>query len=162
MNDLFNKLYRDLSFGTLTVSSVEDIRNLRRNGNTKSLSGRNTPENSLEWSTYADTQEKLKAPFPYNIIDTGAGIKIQIAAIGLDISEIDIELEGSILRVKHDKEEDDTNFIYKKITNKSFDLTWALSNSLDLDTVDASLDKGMLSIAISLKESATLKKIIIK
>ena len=151
MNDLINKIYRDLAFGTFGYHP-EDLRN-------QDLTEKAKP--TWEWTSYNNI-EKVKAPYPYNLVNNGNGITIEVAAIGLAIEDIDIELEGSVLRVKHTKAEDETDYIYKKITNKSFELAWTLSNSLNLDTLNATLDKGLLSIKIDLKESATLKKIKIK
>ena len=166
MEDAFNKLYRDLSFGILSITDPTTIRKLRRRVNLNSPTGcEDVPEiDSLpkwNWYPYSDHGSKINYHYPYNIIDTGSGIMIEVAVIGLDITDIDMELEGSVLRIKHTKPEEDVNYIYKKITNKSFELAWTLSNSLDLTTLSANLDKGLLSITLGLKPAASKQKITI-
>jgi HSP20 family molecular chaperone IbpA len=156
MNDLFQQLYGDLLFGDLSQNFERRQRRVNKDKPHEVL--------NFNWTPYT-SDDKLKAPYPYNLIQTEKGITIEVAAIGLDIDDIDIELEGSRIKVSHTKSKEDKpdgDYIYKKITNKSFELNWTLSSSLDLSTINASLDKGLLSIDIALKEDATPKKIKIK
>lgn len=166
MEEAFNKLYRDLSFGMLSISDPKTIGKLQRRVNLNSPTGfdealdiESLPK--WNWYSYSSQGSKINYHYPYNIIDTGTGIKIEVAVIGLDITDIDMELEGSVLRIKHIKPEDDVNYIYKKITNKSFELAWTLSNSLDLTTLAATIDKGLLSITLGLKPVSSKQKITI-
>ncbi len=164
MNDLFNQLYSDLLFRNVNISNnrvgkwSNDF-----DGKGRRRLNKNHGKEVVKYSWDSYTSDKVKANYPYNLIDNGNGITIEVAAIGLDIEDITIELDGNRLKIAHSKEKDnEPDYIYKKITNKSFELLWTLSNSLDFTSIDASLDKGLLSISIALKEESLPKKISIK
>lgn len=121
-----------------------------------------TPRGGWDWVSYDDLPN-FKPSYPYNIVEKEDGIQIQVAAIGLDKEDIKIDVEDNLLTVSYEKQ-DDREVVYqcKNITNKGFNLTWSLSHTLDLNTIEASLDKGMLFIDLKIKDEAKPKKITIK
>jgi HSP20 family molecular chaperone IbpA len=101
--------------------------------------------------------------YPVDIIETEQGIRFEIAAVGLNKEDIEVLAEGETLRVSyHKKAETDKSYIYRSITRKSFDLAWKISAKLNIDKLEASLDKGLLIIEIPFSQIATTKTITIK
>ncbi len=102
--------------------------------------------------------------YPVDIIETGQGVRFEIAAVGLNKEDIKVLAEGETLRVSYHKKTDDEqlNYLYHGITRKSFDLAWKISAKLDIDKLEASLNKGLLIIEIPFSQIAATKTINIK
>lgn len=101
-----------------------------------------------------------KVTHPVDIYETPNGIKFEVAAVGLDAKDIDIQIDGDQLRIKYDKQgqEDDTA-IYRGIKKSSFDLSWKIATKFDLSQLSASLDKGLLTLDIPTAEGKAIRKI---
>ena len=83
----------------------------------------------------------------------------------MDYEDIDIEVQGDVLRIKYAKAKEDepiTNFIHKGIARRSFDLAWKIASKFDLTSLEATIDKGLLKIEIPLSDESIPKKIQIK
>jgi len=67
-----------------------------------------------------------KVTHPVDIYETPSGIKFEVAAVGLDSKDIDIQIDNDQLRIKYEKPQTETeeSVIYKGIKRSSFDLTW--------------------------------------
>ena len=121
----------------------------------------------LLWRDLFETNSRFsaitqKVTHPVDIYETSNGIKFEVAAVGLDSKDIDIQTDGDQLRIKYEKpqnqnEEDMT--IYKGIKKSSFDLTWKISTKFDLSKLVASLDKGLLILEIPIAEGKAARKI---
>ena len=99
----------------------------------------------------------LKTDYPVDIYEDEKGLTIEIAAIGLDEEDIQIKSDQDLLSVSYQKgdfEELDEKkkYLCKSIANRSFSLSWKISNKLDLDKVQASLEKGLLKLEVPVKE----------
>jgi HSP20 family protein len=103
-----------------------------------------------------------KVTHPVDIYETEDGIQFEVAAVGLDESEIEILVEGEQLRIRYDKQPT-VNLqlitVYKGIKRSSFDLTWKISSKFDLSKLEASLDKGLLKLTIPVAEGKAVRKI---
>ena len=106
---------------------------------------------------------------PCDIQETDNGLKIELAAIGLDKSEIDIIVDSETLRVAYrkleeekKKEENDYRYFHRSIRKASFDIAWKISSKYDLSKLNASLDKGLLTIDIPFAKENKPKKVEIK
>lgn len=110
-------------------------------------------------------ESKLK--YPVDIYESGDGLQLDIAVVGLDENDININIEdGNMLRVSYEKEEtemsEDTNWIHKGIAKRSFDVGWRISNKFDINQIEATVEKGLLNIFIPCAEEAKPKTIEIK
>jgi HSP20 family molecular chaperone IbpA len=106
-----------------------------------------------------------KISYPVDIIETNNGVIFELAVVGLDYEDIDIEVQGDVLRIKYSKskeEEPITNFIHKGIARRSFDLAWKIASKFDLTSLEATIDKGLLKIEIPISQESMPKKIQIK
>ena len=102
-----------------------------------------------------------KVTHPVDIYETPNGIKFEVAAVGLDSKDIDIQIDNDQLRIKYEKPQTETeeSVIYKGIKRSSFDLTWKISTKFDLSKLEASLDKGLLTLDIPIAEGKAVRKI---
>jgi len=101
-----------------------------------------------------------KVTHPVDIYETEDGIQFEVAAVGLDESDIEILVEGEQLRIRYEKKSiPEQTPIYKGIKRSGFDLTWKISSKFDLSKLNASLDKGLLKLTIPVAEGKAVRKI---
>ena len=121
-------------------------------------------KNFFDQRPYTSVRES-KIGYPVDIIREKNHVRFEIAAIGLDKSDIDITLEGETLRVSYKTEkelESDKIFIHRGIARRSFDLAWKLSNDLDMNKATATMDRGLLTIEVPFAEERLPKQLKIK
>jgi HSP20 family molecular chaperone IbpA len=112
-------------------------------------------------SNYNTIQEKIN--YPVDIYETENGLCFELAVVGLDENDLEIQVESNTLRVTHEGRNDsERNYIAKGIAKRSFDLAWKVASKYDLSKLEASMDKGLLIINIPYAESKISKKIEIK
>ncbi len=113
--------------------------------------------NTINNSTYS---------YPVDIFETGDGLQIEIAAVGLKKTDINIQIEdGSVLKIAHKKEsvegaiEESNNYLHRGIARRAFSFGWKVSSKFDLADLSAKLEDGLLSILIPFSAKAEPKKI---
>jgi HSP20 family molecular chaperone IbpA len=112
-------------------------------------------------SNYNTIQEKIN--YPVDIYETENGLCFELAVVGLDKEDLNIQVEGDTLRVTHDgKQDQERIYIARGIARRSFDLAWKVAYKFDLSQLSAKMDKGLLIIDIPYSESKAPKKISIK
>lgn len=86
-------------------------------------------------------------------LEDSVSITAEIA--GWDPKDISVEVENLILSISGktsiEKEKDDKKFILKELKRSSFRRTFTLSDRLDLNSISATFDKGLLNITIAKK-----------
>ena len=124
--------------------------------------------NFFNTESHFDRVSNSSFSHPVDIYDSKDGLVIEVAAIGVDEEDININVEdGNILRVSYKKqksEEQSTDekedcFIHKGIKRSSFDLGWKIGTTYNLEEVSANLDKGLLTINIPFAEKLAPKQI---
>ena len=104
--------------------------------------------------------------YPVDIATTDAGLIIEIAAVGIDKKDIEIETTDNTLKVIYERGEADAptefDYVHKGIARRAFNLGWKISPKCDLKKISATMDKGLLSIFIPFTKEATPKSITIK
>ena len=119
----------------------------------------------LLWKDLKETQAHFsaitqKVSHPVDIYETEDGIRFEVAAVGLNVEDIDISVENDSLRICYEKPGQQENLpIYRGIKRSSFDLTWKISTKFDLSKLEASLDKGLLTLVIPVAEGKAARKI---
>mgnify|MGYP000279788340 FL=1 len=103
-----------------------------------------------------------KLPHPVDIYERDNGLGIDIACTGISKEDIEILIEGNIIRVNYNKpdEEDLGEFIYKGIAKRSFNLGWKIDSKFDLNKATAEFKNGLLKVVIPFakgSEPKTLK-----
>jgi HSP20 family molecular chaperone IbpA len=114
-------------------------------------------------STFNTLQEKIN--YPVDIYETEKGLRFELAVVGLTEADLDIQTDGDTLRIKHDRADQEVpldNYYQKGIARRSFDLAWKVSSKLNLNQLEATLDKGLLIIDVPYAAEKAPKKIEIK
>ena len=123
----------------------------------------------IVWKNFLDVNSQFnsieqKINYPVDIYETEEGLRFELAVVGLNQEDLDILVEGDTLRITHDRKtaEAERSYIQKGIARRSFDLAWKVAMKFDLQSLTASMDKGLLIIDIPLSEERAPKKIEIK
>jgi HSP20 family protein len=119
-------------------------------------------------SVFKPVKEKV-VNHPCDIQETDNGLRIELTAVGLDKNEIDIIVDSETLRVAYRKSEDekqkeqnDYRYLHRSIKKASFDIAWKISSKYDLQKLEATLDKGLLTLDIPFAKENKPKKVTIK
>jgi HSP20 family protein len=120
----------------------------------------------LLWRDLFETNSRFSAitqrvTHPVDIYETENGIRFEVAAVGLDSKDIDIQIDNDQLRIKYEKppRENEESAIYRGIKRSSFDLTWKISTKFDLSKLEAGLDRGLLTLDIPTAEGKAIRRI---
>jgi molecular chaperone IbpA len=122
------------------------------------------------WKNIHDSNSKFntfesKINYPVDIYETETGLRFELAVVGLDKSDIEILVESDILRITHSKKETEgteRSYLQRGIARRSFDLAWKIASKLNLNKLEANMDKGLLIIDIPYAEEKAPKKVTIK
>ena len=113
-------------------------------------------------NTYRPLAES-KLPHPVDIYEKEIGLGLDIACTGISKEDIDIQIEGNIIRVNYDKPDGDDNtgkYIHKGIAKRSFNLGWKIDSKFNLSKATAEFKNGLLQVTIPFakgSETKTLK-----
>jgi HSP20 family protein len=106
------------------------------------------------------TESKL--PHPVDIYERDNGLGLDIACTGITKEDIEILIEGNIIRVNYNKpiEEDLGEYIHRGIAKRSFNLGWKIDSKFNLSKASAEFKNGLLQVIIPFakgSEPKTLK-----
>ena len=121
----------------------------------------------IVWKNFLDANSPFntlenKINYPVDIYETeNNGLRFELAVVGLNQEDLDIQVEGDTLRITHDRKaaEFERNYIQRGIARRSFDLAWKVAAKFDLNQLTAVMDKGLLIIDIPVSEERAPKKI---
>ena len=123
---------------------------------------RNFFDSTSAFQSFTET----KPDYPVDIATTETGLVIEIAAVGIDKKDINIETTDNTLKVIYETGQNDApsefDYIHKGIARRSFNLGWKISPKCDIKKISATMDKGLLSIFIPFTKEATPKSVTIK
>ena len=108
--------------------------------------------------------DQTKINHPVDIYEANDGLNIDIACVGLTKKDIEITVEGDILKVEYnrDKSKKDESYVHRNIAKRSFNLGWRISRRFDLNKLDAKLELGLLQLSAPLTEDNKPKTVTIK
>ena len=108
--------------------------------------------------------DQTKINHPVDIYEANDGLNIDIACVGLTKKDIDITVEGDILKVEYnrDKSKKDESYVHRNIAKRSFNLGWRISRRFDLAKLEAKLELGLLHLFAPLTEDNKPKTVTIK
>ena len=91
-----------------------------------------------------------KLPHPVDIYERDNGLGLDIACTGIFKEDIEILIEGNIIRVNYDKPQDvgAGEYIHRGIAKRSFNLGWKIDSRFDLSKATADFKNGLLQIVI--------------
>lgn len=128
-------------------------------------------EFDILWKSFFDNNASFKpikekaVSHPCDIQETDNGLRIEIAAVGLTKDDIDIIVDSETLRIAYRKTEEDKKkekeeyrYLHRSIRKASFDLGWKISSKYELAKLEASLERGLLTLDIPFaKENKPVK-----
>lgn len=107
-----------------------------------------------------------KISHPVDIYETDSALNIEVAGTGLTKEDIEISIEGDILRIAHEKDNnvEDLNksYVYRGISKRSFNLAYRISTKFDISKGEATMENGLLRIEIPVATETKTKLLTIK
>ncbi len=94
----------------------------------------------------------FKLKHPVDVYETKDGLHLDVACTGLKKEDVDLNIEGDILKVSYTK--DDTEkyqnreYHYSGIAKRSFNFGYKVTNRFNLSEAEAKMDYGLLKITI--------------
>ena len=106
----------------------------------------------------------IKVNHPVDIYEAEEGLNIDIACVGLTKKDIDLTIEGDILRVEYKKDSgsSENEYIQRNIAKRAFNFGWRISRRFDLGLLEAKLENGLLHLFAPLADEAKPKTVTIK
>ena len=112
---------------------------------------------------------EAKFPHPVDIYENKDGLHFEVACTGLTKEDVELNIEGDVLKIIYNKNEDDgccnvndCNYIKRGIARRSFNLGYKIVNKFDLSIAEAEMKNGLLKISIPFAEEAKPKTLTIK
>mgnify|MGYP003113989002 FL=1 len=107
---------------------------------------------------------QIRVNHPVDIYEAKGGLNIDIACVGLTKKDINLTIEGDILKVEYKKSNKETelNYIQRNIAKRSFNFGWRISRKFDLSNLDAKLQNGLLQLHAPYSEDSKPKSVTIK
>ena len=106
-----------------------------------------------------------KISHPVDIFETKHGLHFEVACTGLSKEDIELNIEGDILKISYNKETGEyaeRNYIHRGIARRSFNLGYKIASKFDLSKAEAIMESGLLAIRIPFAEEAKPKVLKIK
>ena len=107
---------------------------------------------------------QIKLNHPVDMYEANEGLIIDIACVGLTKEDINLTIEGDILRVEYKKDSgagNATDYIQRNIAKRAFNFGWRISRRFDLGQLEANLQNGLLHLYAPLAEESKVKRIAI-
>jgi len=106
---------------------------------------------------------QIKVNHPVDIYEANDSLNIDIACVGLTKEDINVTIEGDVLRVEYNKERGSnaTEYIQRNIAKRAFNFGWRISRRFNLTELQASLENGLLHLSAPVAEDSKVKTITI-
>ena len=129
--------------------------------------------NFLQKTHSYQTLAESKLPHPVDIYEIEKGLGLDIACTGIPKEDIEILIEGNIIRINYNKPKDDcacgsdcecsqVEYIHRGIAKRSFNLGWKIDSRFDLQKAEADFKNGLLHITIPFAKGKETKTLTIK
>ena len=112
---------------------------------------------------------EAKIQHPVDIYENEEGLHFEIACTGLTKKDIEINIEGDVLRVSYNKPKDEEccevnncSYLHRGIARRSFNLGYKIAPKFSLTEADAGMKDGLLKISVPFAEEAKPKVLKIK
>ena len=91
-----------------------------------------------------------KLPHPVDIYERDNGLGLDIACTGITKEDIEILIEGNIIRVNYNKpiEEDLGEYIQRGVAKRAFNLGWKIDSKFNLSKASDEFKNGLLQVII--------------
>ena len=112
---------------------------------------------------------EAKITHPVDIYENKNGLHFEVACTGLTTEDIEINIEGDVLKISYNKPQDesccetnDCNYIHKGIARRSFNLGYKITPKFNLTKASAEMKNGLLKISVPFADESKPKTLQIK
>ena len=112
---------------------------------------------------------EAKITHPVDIYENKNGLHFEVACTGLTKEDIEINIEGDVLKISYNKPQDesccetnDCNYIHKGIARRSFNLGYKITPKFNLTKASAEMKNGPLKISVPFADESKPKTLQIK
>jgi len=124
-------------------------------------------KNFFDKEAIFDKPSRTSVTHPIDVFEDENGLTFEIACVGLDKKDVNISIEGDILKVSYNKGEeqkstDNKRYYHTGVRKSSFNLGWKVARRFELSKAKAEMINGLLCIQIPLANEAKPKTLTIK
>jgi HSP20 family protein len=118
--------------------------------------------NFFEQDSTFDKVNHRAVNHPVDIWEDDEGLCLEVACVGLDKTDVEVDIEDDILKVFYNKKDgsnESAHYHYRGVKKSSFDLGWKIARRFDLTKANANMENGLLKILIPFSKSAKPKSL---
>ena len=107
----------------------------------------------------------LAVNHPVDIWEDNEGLTLEVACVGLNKSDVDVDIEDDVLKVSYSKKDganESAHYNYRGVKKSSFDLGWKIARRFDLTKIEGSMKDGLLKLFSPLTPESKPKTVSIK
>ncbi len=102
----------------------------------------------------------VKLKHPVDVYENPKGLHLDVACTGLTKEDINLDIEGDVLRVGYEKDNtsDANEYYYQGIAKRSFSFGYKVAPRFDLSKAEAEMENGLLNVTIPYSSNVTSVK----
>ena len=119
-------------------------------------------KNFFEQDSQFDKVNHRAVGHPVDIWEDKEGLTLEVACVGLNKSDVDVDIEDDILKVSYSKKDgsnESAHYHYRGVKKSSFDLGWKIARRFDLTKASANMENGLLKILVPFSKAAKPKSL---
>ena len=119
-------------------------------------------KNFFEQDSQFDKVNHRAVNHPVDIWEDKEGLTLEVACVGLNKSDVDVDIEDDMLKVSYSKQEgsnESAHSHYRGVKKSSFDLGWKIARRFDLTKAKAEMENGLLKILVPFSKAAKPKSL---
>ena len=119
-------------------------------------------KNFFEQDSQFDKVNHRAVGHPVDIWEDNEGLTLEVACVGLNKSDVDVDIEDNVLKVSYSKKDgsnESAHYHYRGVKKSSFDLGWKIARRFDLTKANANMENGLLKILVPFSKAAKPKSL---
>ena len=119
-------------------------------------------KNFFEQDSQFDKVNHRAVNHPVDIWEDKEGLTLEVACVGLNKSDVDVDIEDDVLKVSYSKKDgsnESAHYHYRGVKKSSFDLGWKIARRFDLSKASANMENGLLKILVPFSKAAKPKSL---
>ena len=119
-------------------------------------------KNFFEQDSQFDKVNHRAVGHPVDIWEDKEGLTLEVACVGLNKSDVDVDIEDDVLKVSYSKKDgsnESAHYHYRGVKKSSFDLGWKIARRFDLTKAKAEMENGLLKILVPFSKAAKPKSL---
>ena len=119
-------------------------------------------KNFFEQDSQFDKVNHRAVNHPVDIWEDNEGLTLEVACVGLNKSDVDVDIEDDVLKVSYSKKDgsnESAHYHYRGVKKSSFDLGWKIARRFDLTKASANMENGLLKILVPFSKAAKPKSL---